>query len=40
MHGGILDGSAFTYTDASTADKTYTYNGGALNQYLVSRKKR
>ncbi len=33
MHGGILDGSAFTYTDQSTADKTYNYYGGALYQY-------
>ena len=33
MHGGTLDGSAFTYTDASTTEKTYTYNGGCLMQY-------
>ena len=31
IYGGILDGRAFTFTDASTADKTYTYNGGVLN---------
>ena len=31
MHGGILDGSAFTYTDKSTSDNTYTYRGGALS---------
>ena len=31
MYGGTLDGSAFTYTDQSTTDKKYTYNGGALN---------
>ncbi len=30
MYGGILDGSAFAYTDKSTTDKTYTYYGGAL----------
>lgn len=30
MHGGILDGSAYTYTDQSTTEKTYAYNGGAL----------
>lgn len=30
MHGGILDGSAYTYTDQSTTEKTYTYYGGAL----------
>ena len=33
MYGGTLDGSAFTYTDQSTADKTYTYYGGCLYQY-------
>ncbi len=31
LHGGTLDGSAFTYTDASTSSKTYTYRGGALS---------
>ena len=31
IYGGILNGSAFTYTDASTTEKTYTYNGGAIN---------
>ena len=31
IHGGILDGSAFTYTDMSTTDKTYTYRGGAIS---------
>jgi len=31
IHGGCLDGSAFTYTDASTTDKTYTYRGGAIS---------
>ena len=30
MHGGIIDGSAYTYTDKSTDTKTYTYNGGAI----------
>ena len=30
MHGGIIDGSAYTYTDKSTADKTYNYVGGAV----------
>ena len=30
IHGGILDGSAYTYTDMSTDTKTYTYNGGAV----------
>ena len=33
LHGGTLDGSQFTYTDASTADKTYTYYGACLYQY-------
>ena len=28
--GGTIDGSAYTYTDASTSSKTYTYNGGAI----------
>ncbi|MBR4863324.1 MAG: DUF4886 domain-containing protein [Oscillospiraceae bacterium] len=31
MYGGTLDGSAFAYTDQSTTDKKYTYNGGALH---------
>jgi len=31
LHGGCLDGSAFTYTDMSTTDKTYTYRGGAVS---------
>ena len=31
IHGGLLDGSAFTYTDLSTTDKTYTYRGGCLS---------
>ena len=30
IHGGIIDGSGFTYTNQSTSDKTYTYNGGAI----------
>ena len=33
MYGGTLDASAFTYTDVSTADKNYSYNGGCLLQY-------
>ena len=37
MHGGTLDASAFTYTDASTEEKTYTYNGAALLQYGGSK---
>ena len=37
MHGGTLDGSQFTYTDASTTEKTYTYNGGCLYQYNGSQ---
>ena len=31
MYGGILDGSNYAYTDASTTEKTYSYNGGVLN---------
>lgn len=30
LHGGILNGSAYTFTDASTEEKTYTYYGGAI----------
>ncbi|MBR4864046.1 MAG: DUF4886 domain-containing protein [Oscillospiraceae bacterium] len=37
VHGGIFDGSQFAYTDQSTADKTYTYNGAALYQYNGSK---
>ena len=37
MHGGTLDGSQFTYTDASTTEKTYSYNGGCLMQYNGSQ---
>ena len=37
MHGGTLDASAFTYTDASTEEKTYTYNGGCIMQYNSSK---
>jgi len=33
MYGGTLDGSAFTYTDQSTTEKTYTYYGACLYQY-------
>ena len=31
VHGGIFDGSRYTFTDASTTEKTYTYNGGAIH---------
>ena len=37
MHGGTMDASAFTYTDQSTTDKAYTYNGGAISQYNGSK---
>ena len=37
LHGGTLDGSAFTYTDMSTTEKTYAYNGGCLYQYNGSK---
>ncbi len=30
LYGGTLDGSAFTYTNQSSGDKKYTYNGGVL----------
>ena len=31
IYGGVFDGRAFTYTDASTADKVYKYNGGVFS---------
>jgi len=31
FHGGIFDGSQYIFTDASTTEKTYTYNGGAIH---------
>ena len=37
LHGGTLDAGAFTYTDKSTTEKTYNYNGGALYQYSGSK---
>ena len=37
MYGGTLDGSLFVYTDASTTEKTYSYNGGCLMQYNGSQ---
>ena len=37
MYGGTLDGSAFTYTDQSTTEKTYTYYGACLYQYNGSK---
>lgn len=31
IYGGVFDGRQYAYTDVSTTDKTYKYNGGVLS---------